>query len=43
MGCVDSSAHTPSLFTNMKAALKERLRNIIARDDIVGLVEFDFA
>lgn len=43
MGCVDSSAHTPTLFTNMKPALKERLRNIIARDDIVGLVEFDFA
>jgi hypothetical protein len=40
MGCVDSAVHTPNLLTNMKPALKERLRDIIARDDIAALVEF---
>jgi hypothetical protein len=43
MGCVDSTVHTPSLYTSMKPALKEKLREIISRDDIVNLVEFDLA
>ena len=41
MGCVDSTVHTPSLYTSLKPVLKEQLREIISRDDIVALVQFD--
>jgi hypothetical protein len=41
MGCVDSSVHGPSLYTSLKLELKERIRDIIAKDDIVSLVKLE--
>jgi hypothetical protein len=41
MGCVDSSVHGTSLYTNLKPELKERIRDIIAKDDIVSLVKLE--
>ncbi len=38
MGCVDSSCHTPALYSNLKPEIREKVIDIISRDDIVELL-----
>lgn len=41
MGCVDSTCHTPALYSNLKPEMKERIRAIIAYDDILALLDLE--